>query len=377
MATGGFKAFEVNYTGNGNTSVANAQAACQQIIGAVCAGLIQTLGWEYDTDFTADASSFTKIGTNTSNRESQAYCQFLKNQSGTKLCIAYFVGTGSGNPLASASLWSNSYTTGASNVKGTGLALSMIPPDINNTWDTSESCTTNGFLPGEAIPFVSAACTISNSTSCVSNNTNNRTYHYVFFGKDDLILWSCKAKGVGTCPCWATIGRIFGQLCNNTDNDACSHYGGMTLYPDGYTTTEYDGSSGGMISRSSGLFWGFGMYCTFFAARERPAVKWVSNRTGRLIYTNSATIDVSTVTSPLNTGATAFGAMLFGIDSSNPIYQGVVPGNGWKGYLDTDAFRTIYEAFPLGTTFDDGNFIHIGCGWAVGWDKANTVNPWL
>ena len=60
--------------------------------------------------------------------------------------------------------------------------------------------------------------------------------------------------------------------------------------------------------------------------------------------------------------------------SSNPAERGIIPGDGFKGYLDTDFIRGVtIGVYSRGQTFGvDSEFIYLGGGLAIGWDKTNT-----
>lgn len=53
--------------------------------------------------------------------------------------------------------------------------------------------------------------------------------------------------------------------------------------------------------------------------------------------------------------------------------NGIVNGDGFKGYIDTDIMRVVRRNFyTKGQLFDGGNFVYIGGGIAIGWDPSNT-----
>ena len=48
---------------------------------------------------------------------------------------------------------------------------------------------------------------------------------------------------------------------------------------------------------------------------------------------------------------------------------GVIPGDGFKGYLDTDLFRASVD-HEVGRLYDNGNFIGVK-SMLLGWDHQN------
>lgn len=64
-----------------------------------------------------------------------------------------------------------------------------------------------------------------------------------------------------------------------------------------------------------------------------------------------------------------------GICSTNPAVYGVVPGDGFKGFLNTEILGyTTRGVYMKGQVFDDGKRIYLGGGVVMGWDPSNSVN---
>jgi len=51
----------------------------------------------------------------------------------------------------------------------------------------------------------------------------------------------------------------------------------------------------------------------------------------------------------------------------------VVPGDGFKGYIDTDLLRGVNPNYSYGQLLAGGDFVYLGCGFAIGWDSSNEV----
>jgi hypothetical protein len=64
------------------------------------------------------------------------------------------------------------------------------------------------------------------------------------------------------------------------------------------------------------------------------------------------------------------------LTSSDPSLYGIVSGDGFKGYLDTDFIRCVTRnTYSKGQTFGtNSEFIYLGGGIAIGWDSTNTVS---
>ena len=59
-----------------------------------------------------------------------------------------------------------------------------------------------------------------------------------------------------------------------------------------------------------------------------------------------------------------------GVVSTNLSKDGIIPGEGLKGYLDTDLFRCARVA--QGQTFSNGSFYSLPFNLVIGWDSSNT-----
>lgn len=52
---------------------------------------------------------------------------------------------------------------------------------------------------------------------------------------------------------------------------------------------------------------------------------------------------------------------------------GVVPGDGFKGYIDTDLLRGVNPNYSYGQQLQGGDFVYLGGGFAIGWDVDNEI----
>lgn len=76
----------------------------------------------------------------------------------------------------------------------------------------------------------------------------------------------------------------------------------------------------------------------------------------------------STITSPGGRWTPCYMAVL----ADDHDTYGVVPGDGFKGYIDTDLLRGVNPNYGYGQQLDGGNFVYLGGGFAIGWDPNNT-----
>lgn len=382
MATGGFKAFEHVFTGSSYSSYAyynSAETAVKALLKALTQKIIATEPhWTYDSNFTATADDFVKIGTSSSAWYDANFAQFLINTvTGSKLLIYYNLGTT--YQLNSINMIMSYNTNPNYAVWGYGLCMSMIPGGSNQTWDITDDCTTANFIPYEATPVIGTSSYKSSTSTSAENTTfvsqSSGTHRYVFLIKDDVILMFWQQVNSGElCGCNA-IGKLYGTLCNASDTGACSKYGCIIFKSDASEKYKEDSVATSLLNM-----------------RNYPFIKQESSASDTYSiseYVFSSYFAVSTDKRPASTSSVgisasnqrAFSGTLTSSATSNktaftPFLMGgvdVTTDSKFKGYLDTDIFRGVYYGFPYNTLFDNGNFIYVGSGLAVGWDASNNV----
>ena len=393
MSTGGFIAAEYSFSVIPNTlSSYNAEAEqVKKLLKGITEAIISTnQGWQYDIQYTATSDDYVKIGNNSSSWEHASFAQFLINTvSGSKLLVAYL--TGSTAPVDN-SLKATYFADSTVMYICNGLAMSIIPGGSNQTWDISDNCTTANFIPlrGTYLFGNTREGSSSSYPRFLTPNSMNTEYfyRYVLVVKGDVIICSWQQTNNGNINGTMAIGKIFGELCNSNDNNVCSHYGAIKFSPIGgyesninsdstFAGNKRDASTSsyciGGCDNSSALK-GTTLNITYFSAdiTSRPPRATQNGFSNAMITTNMIAQRGICTDSALS-NKTAFGAFLVYTISSDLANDGVVPGNGFKGYLDTDVFRAVYAGFPYNTLLDDGKFIYLGSGLAIGWDSSNEV----
>lgn len=384
MATGGFKAFEHVFTGTNYTSYSSystGETAVKALLKAVTQGIVATEPhWTYDSNFTSTADNFVKIGSSSSKWYDACFAQFLINtNTGSKLLVYYNPGTTTVVDLSSVLRYNN--TTGYC-IFGYGLCMAMIPGGSSQTWDTTSNCTTSSFLPTQATPILgtSSKPDLGSTTATNANFVGTSgTHRYVIVIKEDVILvfWQDSNSG-NMCGCNA-VGKIFGTLCNASDDGVCSQYGCITfkkytMTQTGYAESDYSNSM--LNSRGLPLIYvasGTNVYClnqqmfmSYFKIDTTSKPTSTSNSGARSISASNQMAFYDGAAQSSTTNKTAFTPFLVGGEN-------VGSDSYFKGYLDTDVFRGVYPGFPYNTLFDNGKFIYVGSGLAVGWDASNTV----
>jgi hypothetical protein len=378
MTTGGFVAADyafICYPRSGNDS-SYVELKVKEILSGVTQAIISTnQGWVYDSNYTESSSSFVQIGTGTSV-ESKRFAQFLINTiTGSKLLVAY-------TPTPSSNLFDFSVRVKNNGAYySSGLSMSMIPGGSNNTWDVSENCTTKNLISEDGTPIIGTVIDSNSKSTFLSyDNVSQRQSRYVVVVKQDVIHCFWQDINSGYLNGCISVGKIFGNLCNSNDSGLKSKYGAITFIDGNVNGETYYGSGSSYAPNLNIRGNGFSLYCiganncswltmACFAADGEKRTGWSTF----LMNTNPvAQFGYATQSSTSN--KTAFGAFLCGVNLNNlDASVGIVPGNGFKGYLDTDIFRSVYYEFPYNTLLDDGKFIYVGSGLAIGWDASNEV----
>lgn len=387
MATGGFKAAEWVFTLKTSSTAATTEANVKLVIKNVCNLIIQCEPhWTHDAEYTATEDDFIKIGSGTGNNN-QEYAHFLINTvTGSRLLVCYTLGATTTPAIPKACCCDSLYDSSHGSYWGFGLCFSMIPGGSQSRWDTSNNCTTIAFIPNDATSLLGpcnefgtfAQNTLLRFYNAAATYTN---YRYVVVAKEDLIFVSLGNIGSSNIRNSLCVGKIFGQLCNEDDNQYYSRYGSFLFGKDAaastYEGTAYDSSANNgnfLNSRTGNVFWNASLSCCYFRSTvtTRP-VTYVSTHSQPSITGTNTQVGTGTRTSSSTSGKTAFGAFLISHSTGDANSYGVVPGNCFKGYLDTDFFRNVYYGFQYDTLFDGGNFIYAGGGIALGWDPSNTI----
>lgn len=368
MAVGGYIASKFQWTG-GRTD-AQADRLNYVLTGIIEALINSNTGWDIDTDFMSTTNSYTTMLPYSSSNQSIA--KFLINQNGMRLVICYSTSSLTLNP---------SYTCYESrdsqNGVNNGISIAVIPPNTGETWSTTDPTYVIG-LPSSAVGWCSICFSNSWShSSFIKSNEIGVTYSYYWIAKgNQLALFEKSSSWSTTYIRGCVIGEIIGGLAQTGDNTSVSRYGffNLTKSSDGETSTPNYG-----VNQNSefNIYFNSNMgYCgaQIFRANETSLRGTMNDDNFVWIYvldTNS--LDTRIANRNLSTGGrwTPFAVALC---SSDPSVSGVVTGDGFKGYLDTDFIRYVpYDAYTRGQTLgNNSEFYFLGGGVAIGWNYSNT-----
>lgn len=396
----GFKFFRVNLTaGSAEFPTTDSDSArrsrAETIMQKIGYGLINCgAGWELDTSKNADLTSFVDIPANNSNLLWPGLF-FTNTISGCKLFVAYFASynqygiknfSGTGNDIIRMNDNTNRYTS--------GLCMSIIPAGSNNNFGDP---TTTTFLPADATRIIG-------TVNCYYNSNDYGSYAYkpqsgyvaswgLFVTPYVIAVAALRASGVAPnldAPIYA-VGRIIKDLAHDADAAINAEYGVFAFRELG--ALKYEGT-GAVINHTS---YTFGPTSKSFIGLDPKAsratigaIATYSNVCGSIAKADGSwingtdTTNYSVIVYPADSGQLSpyilnntsgksrWCSFAIASVSNDPDTYGVVTGDGFKGYLDTDLFRCGSGLYCQ--MFDDGNFICASDTYnlLLGWDPANT-----
>lgn len=238
-------------------------------------------------------------------------------------------------------------------------------------------------IPNEATLLL-GPCNLKNSTSSsptatpilrsTSGSAQTRNLKYTVIAKEDQIIILLARVGSGDMSNCIFIGKIFGELCNETDNAYNSKYGALLFSDYASSISEYYNTDYMWLNtRTATRYAGSCVVCYFRDTTTTRPVQYDDPHSITECAATNVYVAPGLRTSSITSGKTAFCALNLSHSTDDANSYGVVPGNCFKGYLDTDLVRAVYYGFPYDTKFDGGNFIYAGGGIALGWDPENTI----
>lgn len=368
MNKGQFKVAYARYVGDGTGSLSNAR--CMSIIKPA----IESLGWTLDTEYHPDGW-----------RDGTDVHAYFKGTGGEKLFVSY-AGL---NYYSSQEGQARTYYKGSSSNNLYGLIVTMLPaPTDSDTrdlaWGASKSpvyVLARSDTPTEMLPVVGDSCGGSIS---FHENTLDTTYQMTIVSDGRRIIFDGTASRMKTF--W--MGAIFDTLAHPTeDTSRVAKYGIFSLG----TQTSYNS------------FYALSTGERVLSSRIREKNEWFrySDPSYKLahVFANAAgewihgTYDASSAyrlplyavdalsasaCTPITRGKARWLAIGMTSVSENINTSGyVVPGDGMKGWLDTDMIRAVCPTgLQTNYTLDNGNFIYVGNGLMMGWSADNDTKYW-
>lgn len=368
MNKGKFKVGYVRYTGDGSGSLSNAQVM------AKVKPVIESLGWTLDTEYHPDGW-----------RDGTDVHAYFKGTGGEKLFVSYAGSSAYGSQDGQA----RTYYKGSSYDSLYGLIVTMLPaPTDSDARDLAWGATKSPMYvlarpdtPKEMLPVVADSVS---SLSSFYDNTLDTAYQMTIVSDGRRIIFDGRSSRMKTF--W--MGEIFDTLAHPTeDTSRVAKYGIFSL-GDGGNYTSFNRLSTGERVLNSWIqeknYWSNNSDPSKYLAHvfANAAGEWIHGSYSaasayRLpLYAENA-LSASACT-PITRGKARWVAIGMTSVSENINTSGyVVPGDGMKGWLDTDMIRAVCPTgLQTNYTLDNGNFVYVGNGLMMGWCPTNDTKYW-
>lgn len=398
----GFKFFRVDLTGGSTdfpvgTTDALRRSRAETILKKIVEGIIASnCGWVLDTNRNATITDFADVPSIGNSVTFPGL--FLNNSvSGCKMFISYFGGqptyhsikdfSGTGNDIIRVNSGNGRWTS--------GVCVSIIPDGSSSTFGASFDAS---FLPSDATRIVGTFNLYGgDSDNCTYGGgpTGGRNYSWGIFINEYVISITANYSDVGLSnlgmPVFAA-GRIFGTLAHSNDTTPQAKYGVVKFNSSSGGNTDEEGRQG-YITNNNGYFYGssgatvwghnpysssFDTYYNYYSSMgciSRADGTWINGSDQSSFVVNMFPVSPEQLSGKLynNTNGKSrwipYAMMCLANDLST---NGIVDGDGFKGYIDTDLFRCARGTYCQ--TFDNGNFACIDQinNVLIGWDTNNT-----
>lgn len=221
----------------------------------------------------------------------------------------------------------------------------------------------------------------SGSATFASQNTVNSLYSFYFLLKNAQVVafersssWTnnCRLKGMVLGEIFKETGHAsdtytMGCCALNAPGSSDSEIGELS---NGYLINSTNGY--GLINISSSVYQGAQVIAadgTSYYGKYAP-----SNNTA---YVSTVGLDTTVATDVISSVLTSPGGrwtpVYMYINAADHDTYGVVPGDGFKGYIDTDLLRGVNPNYSYGQQLQGGDFVYLGGGFAIGWDADNEI----
>ena len=368
MNKGQFKVAYARYVGDGTGQLSNAR--CMSIIKPA----IESLGWTLDAEYHPDGW-----------RDGTDVHAYFKGTGGEKLFVSY-VGS---STYSSQDGQARTYYKGSSNEYLLGLIVTMLPAPTNSdtrdlAWGADKSpmyVLARPDTPSEMLPVVADSDSASIS---FHKNVLDIAYQMTIVSDGRRIIFDGTSNRMKAF--W--MGEIFDTLAHPTeDTSRVAKYGIFSLGNDVNYNSFTTLSTGETVLDARIL------NKDDWSRYSNPSYKLApvfANAAGEWIYGKYAAASAyriplyalyalsASACTPITRGKARWLAIGMTSVSENINTSGyVVPGDGMKGWLDTDMIRAVCPTgLQTNYTLDNGNFIYVGNGLMMGWSAANDTKYW-
>ena len=368
MNKGQFKVAYARYVGDGTGQLSNAR--CMSIIKPA----IESLGWTLDAEYHPDGW-----------RDGTDVHAYFKGTGGEKLFVSY---AGS-STYSSQDGQARTYYKGSSYEYLFGLIVTMLPAPTNSdtrdlAWGADKSpmyVLARPDTPSEMLPVVADSDSASIS---FHKNVLDIAYQMTIVSDGRRIIFDGTSNRMKAF--W--MGEIFDTLAHPTeDTSRVAKYGIFSLGNDVNYNSFATLSTGETVLDARIL------NKDDWSRYSNPSYKLApvfANAAGEWIYGKYAAASAyriplyaqyalsASACTPITRGKARWLAIGMTSVSENINTSGyVVPGDGMKGWLDTDMIRAVCPTgLQTNYTLDNGNFIYVGNGLMMGWSAANDTKYW-
>ena len=368
MNKGQFKVAYARYVGDGTGQLSNAR--CMSIIKPA----IESLGWTLDAEYHPDGW-----------RDGTDVHAYFKGTGGEKLFVSY---AGS-STYSSQDGQARTYYKGSSYEYLFGLIVTMLPTPTDSdardlAWGADKSpmyVLARPDTPSEMLPVVADSDYTSIS---FHKNTLDIAYQMTIVSDGRRIIFDGTSNRMKAF--W--MGEIFDTLAHPTeDTSRVAKYGIFSLSDDVNYHSFSTLSTGEKVLDSRIL------NKDDWSRYSNPSYKLAhvfANAAGEWIYGTYTAASAyriplyaryalsASACTPITRGKARWLAIGMTSVSENINTSGyVVPGDGMKGWLDTDMIRAVCPTgLQTNYTLDNGNFIYVGNGLMMGWSAANDTKYW-
>ena len=397
MSTGGYKLVKFSWVGGrSDTQLERTNFVLTGIVDAI---INSGTGWTLDSDWGMTTTSDYKV-MKACNDSSTVFgvniAKFLKSPTGNRMMLGYASKAGyfhNDDLIKPIEVNSNKRSRFAPN----GLYFSMI----NNVSDNWINDSTYGIrLPVSALRIVAFGVSDSSGISdgylgsfIIENGVINvYTYNMILKSGVNQICFIERNSGwsIGLIKA-ILVGDLVKLYAHNIDHySLCSiNLSNNICFTNNYSLNQEADAPfiGGTVGETFGYINQETNYTTASDAIRNQCqlfdsngvVRYSSNVVDNAGYTvsysicNREQLGINVCLTSITGGSRWCPIQMF-LYSSDPSICAIIPGDGFKGYLDTDLIRGVtINVYSRGQLFgNDNEFVYLGGGIALGWDSNNT-----
>ena len=394
MALGGYKLVKFSWSGGrSDTPVDRLKFVLSGVTGAITGA---NLGWVYDT-LTPTSSDFIQMpspsGDTTNNPN---FIQILTLTYGGhtyKLGIGIVYKTDSSRtpfmkPSDCSATAHTSYNNSQNGHLSGGLYFGMVK-DGNFITDSTYNLVWDGngcFVRWTSFcnsGWVNSSST-STSQSMIWSNSSSATYFYYVLIKNAQLCFFIKSSTYTSGPRIRPmlVGEIFKETVHLSDTNTM----GILSLADNWAPESYNLESSETFLIYSNI--GSTTQISYSTSSGISVSSQIFNRSGDLLFGDyrpngtflyyvkcwfDTRVVGNTVSNTITTPGGRWTPVYMYVDSSDQDTYGVVPGDGVKGFVDTDFLIGVNPNYSYGQLLGpNGSYVYLGGGFAIGWDSTNT-----